>query len=391
MGSRAAGGPKRVLLLYTLVGRGADAIQVLAMSRALGRLGYQVRLLGPHRIQPYVFSGFAVRSREPVKRLPWWTRDLVVVVLNVAVAVWACFVALRFRPDYILERATAYGPAGIWVARLFRVPLVTHFDAPVGEERAAVGDGLAGGLHRRLVRGIGRHARVVVVGSQVSWAYYAGLGIPQERLVLMQNGVFEEEIAAQPRRRDGSPVAGFVGSMAGWHRVDLLIDAVGQLRRSGCPLRVLLVGMGRDYRRLADLVTARGLADAVKFAGPVSHAEALAFIDSFTVAVLPHTLATGAPIKLFEYAARGAPIVAPDLPNLRQIWGDEAVAYFRPGDAGDLARTLGRLVRSATERARLAATARRIVREKYTWEKQMGHVIEALTQSAERDGKAVSA
>ncbi len=46
------------------------------------------------------------------------------------------------------------------------------------------------------------------------------------------------------------------------------------------------------------------------------------------------------PLKLWDYLAVGAPVVAPDLPSVRAITGDAGATWHRAGDAADLARAV---------------------------------------------------
>ncbi len=365
----------RVLLLYTVVGRGGDAVQVQAMRDALSHLGCEVALVGGQPLRPYQFSGAVDRPRRTLKELPWWTRDLLELGVNLLVAARAFRASLRFRPQVILERLTPYGPAGLLLSRLLGVPLVLHLDAPFAAERSFRGERMFAVLHREVVRRAARRAAVVAVGSEASREHYRCLGVPPDRFVLLRNGVLTDELAGPRDGEVGAPVIGFVGSMARWHRVDLLVEAVARLRLQGLPVSLVLVGMGEEYHRVADQVARLALGDAVRFTGPVSREETLAAIESLQVAVLPHTLPTGSPMKLFDYAARRVAMVAPDLPNLRQVWGEGTVAFFPPGDLGALVDTLRRLVSDGDLRRRLAEAAWRLVAERYTWERQLGEVL----------------
>jgi len=370
-------GKERVLLLYTAAGRGGDAVQILAMREALRRLGFSVTLAGLHRLRPYAFTGPGSVTRRLAKRLPWWLRDIAETGFNILLFVKAALIAVWLRPHYILERVTPYGPAGTWLSQLLKAPLIAHLDAPFEVERRYRNESLFSSLHRKAVERLGRRASVVVVGSDFTREYYQSLGVNRSITVLMRNGVFSEDIASAPPKANGRPVIGFAGSMAAWHRVDLLVDGVAALRCTGCDCRLLLIGMGEGYPALVERVAELGLEDAVEFTGPVDHAQTLRLLDGCTVAVLPHSLATGSPMKLVEYAARAVAIAAPDLPNIREMWGS-TVAYFEAEDCAALSETLRSLINDERRRTRLARAAWRRARVLYTWERQMGNVMRSL-------------
>jgi glycosyltransferase involved in cell wall biosynthesis len=300
---------------------------------------------------------------------------LLELALNLLVAVRGLGVSLRFRPQVVLERMTPYGPAGFLLSRLLGVPLVLHLDAPFAAERAFRGDRMFAALHREMVRTAARRAVVVAVGSEASLEHYQSLGVPPDRFVFLRNGVLADELACARDGEVGAPVIGFAGSMARWHRVDLLVEAVATLRLQGLPVSLVLVGMGEEYHRVADQVARLALGDVVRFTGPVSREDALAAIEGFQVAVLPHTLSTGSPMKLFDYAARRVARVAPDLPNLRQVWSEGTVAFFPPGDLGALVDTLRQLMHDGDLRRSLAEAAWRLAAERYTWERQLAEVL----------------
>jgi glycosyltransferase involved in cell wall biosynthesis len=74
------------------------------------------------------------------------------------------------------------------------------------------------------------------------------------------------------------------------------------------------------------------------------------------------------PLKIFEYMASGLPTVTVARPPLDEIVRDgKEGLHFREGDAADLARALDRLAGDAPLRARLGASARARVVERYSW------------------------
>jgi len=89
------------------------------------------------------------------------------------------------------------------------------------------------------------------------------------------------------------------------------------------------------------------------------------------IAVLPNRpdpdSAFTSPIKLFEYMAAGCAVVAADLAPLREVLADDEAAWFRAGDAADLARAMREL---AADPVRARGMGERL-REKsaaYTWQ-----------------------
>jgi len=292
-------------------------------------------------------------------------------------------VVWRFRPDLLFDRVAPFGFTGLALSVLTGVPLVAHVDAPFEVERSYRGQSIASGLNQWILKCVAHRARVVLVGSEIAREHHIANGLPANKVMVFHNGVFGSELqhdASEKATDDGVPVViGFVGSMAKWHRVDYLIEAFARVCQSGRvtqPLELRLVGMGEEYDRTQELVRDLRLSDCVKFLGPLPHAQTLQQVDGFDIAVLPNTLTTGSPMKLFEYAARCAAIVAPDLPNLRQIFSSDEVCFFPQHDVDALASTLLKLIQDPGARKSLAQRARDRVARQYTWEKQMARVLD---------------
>jgi glycosyltransferase involved in cell wall biosynthesis len=100
--------------------------------------------------------------------------------------------------------------------------------------------------------------------------------------------------------------------------------------------------------------------------------------------VLPSSGATAigriytSPMKLFEYMASGRPIVASDLPSLREVLAHEHNALLAPADDAEaLAAALRRLLADPVLSSRLADRALADV-EHYTWRGRTAGILNFL-------------
>ena len=126
-----------------------------------------------------------------------------------------------------------------------------------------------------------------------------------------------------------------------------------------------------------------GIADRVEFRGFVPHAQVRAEIAGAGVAVLPlpdNLMARyfTSPLKLFDYMAAGAPIVASDLPTVREVLADGDTALLvPPEDPAAMAAAIRRLLVNPGLADRLRRTAFDQVRA-YTWDARAARIMEAL-------------
>ncbi len=106
-----------------------------------------------------------------------------------------------------------------------------------------------------------------------------------------------------------------------------------------------------------------------------------------TILALPNTPSAiseryTSPLKLFEYLAMGRPIVASDLPAIREILTDGQSALLVPaGDAAALAAAIQRVAGDPALASRLAAGALALA-PRFTWDVRAERLESALMAAA---------
>lgn len=91
------------------------------------------------------------------------------------------------------------------------------------------------------------------------------------------------------------------------------------------------------------------------------------------------------PLKLFEYLASGRPVVASDLPVLREVLQDGVNSLLvPPGDIEAWAEALQRLT-DPDMRATLGAGGRQSVEDGHTWSHRAQQVLQGVCQTTERN------
>ena len=82
------------------------------------------------------------------------------------------------------------------------------------------------------------------------------------------------------------------------------------------------------------------------------------------------------PIKLFEYMASKRPIVAANLPSLREVVVDQETALlFNPDDPNSLAKAI-RLLQVDSELSKELVANAVLVSRKYTWNNRANNILE---------------
>src|SRR5688572_8189213 len=172
-----------------------------------------------------------------------------------------------------------------------------------------------------------------------------------------------------PARAD--PSVGYAGHLYPWKGVDILLESLARLPHA----RGLIVGghdREPDLQRLKDAAGKMGIAARVTFTGPVAPSEVPQLLRKADVLALPNPASAistfyTSPLKLFEYMAAGRPIVASDLPAIREVLRHEENALLvEPATPGAIAAAVERLVEDPVLAARLAGAAHARAAD-FTW------------------------
>jgi glycosyltransferase involved in cell wall biosynthesis len=156
------------------------------------------------------------------------------------------------------------------------------------------------------------------------------------------------------------------------------------------PVKLRIVGRGRSRQRkvLAKQIRRLGIEDYVTVEPAVPHHAVPALIAEADICVAPLALndrnvTQGAcPIKVLEYMAAGRPLLASNIPIVRELVREDVDGLlFSPNAPEDLAKKTWALLDDLELSNRLAASASRRALTKFTWheaQKKLVKVYEKL-------------
>lgn len=216
--------------------------------------------------------------------------------------------------------------------------------------------------YHQWIRDLLLRADVLVTPSASSREIFDRQGVPAARITVVENGLdhapFADVAAARAARgaSDGFRF-GFIGSVLPTKGVHVLLEAFARLGRDDCRLEVhgelLPWHEVTDYEArvralaapLGDRVTLHGRYEADQLPGILAGLDAL---------VIPSLWFEAFCLTLREGFLAGVPVIVSDLGAMAEGVQDGVTGLtFRPGDVGDLAAKMGRLVDDAALRERL--------------------------------------
>jgi len=231
----------------------------------------------------------------------------------------------------------------------------------------------------------------IVCPSRVTRDYVASLGLDPKRVTVVPNGVSPSDFFPTPLPARGGrvPTLLYIGTLADWQGLDVLIKALPKILDKR-EVRLQIVGRGRSRQRklLAKYIRKLGIESNVIVQPAVPHHEVPALVAAADICVAPlglndRNVTQGAcPIKVLEYMAAGRPLLASNMPIVRELVREDVDALlFSPNDPEDLARQALALLDDFELSKRLSDSAAERARTKFTWhesQKKLAKVYEKL-------------
>jgi glycosyltransferase involved in cell wall biosynthesis len=217
----------------------------------------------------------------------------------------------------------------------------------------------------------------VTCPSNVTREYIASLGLSRKLVTVIPNGVSPSDFPPSPllAREGRVPVLLYIGTLADWQGLEVVLKALPKILESQS-VRLQIVGRGRSRQRkfLEKQIHKLGIEAHVTIQPAVPHHEVPALIAESDICIAPlglndRNVTQGAcPIKVLEYMASSRPLIASNMPIVRELVREDVDALlFSPNDPDDLARQVVTLLNDFELSKQLSDSATERALSKFTW------------------------
>lgn len=308
------------------------------------------------------------------------------------------------RPDFIYERYSIYGIAGLMIARKETIPFILNYESPIIYEITNFGKLRFPGIARKIESKLLLKANAIVVQTNILKDYLVAKGVDKGKIFAIPNGVNVNKF--NPSLYDGNiikdkyalrdkVVVGLSGNFRPWHGLDVLVKAALLALREKNNLHFLLVGHGqRDIRvLLKNFIRDNNIEDNVTITGNIQYDEIPLYISAMDIAVAPFLKQTtakseffyGTSLKIFEYMAMEKPIITSRIGEIPKFINDGETGLLTvPGDPVDLKDKILMLCKDERLCKDLGRNAGKAAIKKYTWEEKARRTIEVYEQIKNR-------
>lgn len=355
----------------------AYGIQIAKMCEAFAEQGVRVGLVMPTRRNPVtknLFDYYPVKKNFQVIKL--WSPDfylpgtldrIAVSVKDVISAIRLAFFAAFQREEIVYSR----DELPLYLLSFFRGDLV--FEAHRYSSHRVW-------LYRRFRKA---GVRVVVISTSIREKFLR-LGFAEGQILLAPDGVDLAQFDIQGTKEEcrtalslphDKVLALYTGHLYPWKGVGVLAEASKQLDQ-----RYVVVIVGGTEHEVARYKNEYVDDAHIMFLGWRPHRLMPLYLRAADMLVLPNSGKEDisriytSPLKMFEYMASGKPIIASDLPSIREVLSDET-AFFTPPDNPTMLAQAIHMVASDIPESEKRAQQARIKVAGYSWLSRARHIL----------------
>lgn len=209
----------------------------------------------------------------------------------------------------------------------------------------------------------------IITGSEKTIRDLGSIGFKRDNIYLVHNGIDLKSISKVKPSKEKFDIA-FVGRLIKGKRVDLLVKAVGILKKEFPKIRVAIMSDGPERKNLENMAREHGIEKNIKFFGFVEkHEDIISVLKSSKIFVNPSVQEGGASIVLFEANACGLPAIAVNHPNGidKELIKDGANGFFTDVSEKGIADKIRILLKNRKLLKKMSSLSKKSV-AKYDWD-----------------------
>ena len=224
----------------------------------------------------------------------------------------------------------------------------------------------------------------------------ASRSCPEDRIAVMMNSPDESIFTFSAARLRSSlsnkpVVVMYHGTLVERNGLDIAIEAFARLRNQLPRAQLHIYGRATPFlERVMQLAREHDLQKNVLHFGQKPLEQIVDAIDACNVGLIPnrHNAFThiNTPTRIFEYLARGKPVIAPRTAGIQDYFNEASLLFFEPGNAEELARQIEFV--SSHPREALTITERgQQVYLAHTWKQERQTLVRLVEKLFKREEK----
>lgn len=221
-------------------------------------------------------------------------------------------------------------------------------------------------LENRVMPWVYRNTKFITI-SESSKQEIADLDLGKIGIEIIHPGV-DLRTYKPTDQKNSNPLIVYIGRLQIYKSVDVLIRCAQNIFSSVPRAEIIIAGAGEEKGKLEKLVESLGLKEKIRFVGKVSEEMKIQLYQQAWVAVNP-SLKEGWGITTIEANACGTPVVASDVPGLRDSVRNPSTGFLAQyGSEGDFSNKIIRILKDADLRKNMEEKSVKWA-EEFDWQK----------------------
>ena len=169
---------------------------------------------------------------------------------------------------------------------------------------------------------------------------------------------------------------GYIGTLDFHKKMDILIDSMGGFKDKN--IKLVIIGDGPAFQTLKSRVQKMNLEEKIIFKGWIDHELMNEHLNSFDLAIHHHAMEYMSPLKIFEYLSSGLPVIAPNIPAVREILKDKEDVILTEPTIVSITKNILYMYENENQRKVLSKNGVEKIRERYTWMNYTKDIVYAI-------------
>ena len=273
------------------------------------------------------------------------------------------------------------GYAGIKIAQKYKKPLIVtihgqDFQQTIFKNKKC---------RKNIEKTINFSEKTIVVSKKLERIGEKYLEVNKDKIIVVSNGINRNDIYTGKNKNiqeyNEKKVILSVSHLIKTKGIDLNLNAISKLKSKYSNIIYLIIGKGKEKKKLKKLVSELNLQDRVIFVGVVSHYKVMEYMASCDIFSLP-SWNEGFGIVYLEAMAQSKPVIGCQGEGIEDFVEHAKTGLLvKPKDVDSLVGVLDFLLSSPDEARAIGKRARKLVLENYTWEKNAEKTIEIYNQA----------
>lgn len=365
----------------TIPSRTANSIHVMKICQAFSKLENDVILLAPNVAEVEskvddIYSYYDTEKTFNIKQLFWPRIKGRAYVYGLSIAKQV----RKTKPDLIYGRFLA----GCYFSSVYsNKPVVFEAHQPIKDSGR-----IQEFLFKKLIRRK-NFEKLVVISEALKHHYLDNFSIDESKIFVAHDGADvapENILPVKLKYREAKVNVGYVGQLYSGKGMEVISKIAPK-----CPWANFHIvgGLEKDieyWKRELNGI------DNIFFYGFVPHSETVNYLKAFDIVLAPYQKKVSgygggksnlsqwmSPLKIFEYMSLGKPIIASDLPVLREVLrNNENSILCDPEDTDEWVEALKWLSKDKKARESIGLKAKEDFLNEYTWKQRAEKILSSL-------------